>query len=182
MPFGCSETGTRDTVRRGCELLRRFLRHDAGPLSQFVKYAVAGGMATAVHILLFFLLGWRILPCLTPDDIMVRLLQVTPAHVPEARRALNAAFATATAFAFSNAVAYTLNVLFVFKAGRHCRWIEIGLFYAVSGVSMLTGTALQSVLIARYEVMTTIAFGSNIMTSLLINFMVRKYLIFHKGH
>lgn len=160
--------------------IRRFLRHDAGPLSQFIKYGMAGGMATGVNIIIFFLLGWRLLPCLTEDDIMVRLLQVAPAEVAAARRAVNAAIANTIAFLISNAVAYALNIMFVFKSGRH-RWlIEIGLFYAVSGISFAVGVSLQSLLIARFGVMTTIAFGTNIFSALMINFMVRKYLIFRR--
>ena len=34
-----------------------FLSHDAGPVAQFIKYAVVGGLATAVNILAFFLAG-----------------------------------------------------------------------------------------------------------------------------
>lgn len=161
------------------DAMRTFLSHDSGPWSQFFKYAVAGGTATAVHVTLFFMLGWRLLPCLQPDDIIVRFLNVTPAAVPDARRALNAAIATALAFGIANAVAYILNVMFVFKRGRHQWLVEIGLFYLVSGISVVIGTALQSVLIARYDVMTSIAFGANIMASLFINFGVRKYFIFH---
>ncbi len=160
--------------------IRLFLRHDAGPFSQFIKYGVAGGVATGVNIVIFFLLGWRLLPCLTEDDIMVRLLNVAPAAVPAARRALNAAIANTVAFLISNAVAYTLNLMFVFKGGRH-RWlVEVGLFYAVSSISFAVGVSLQSLLIARYDLMTTLAFGTNILSALMINFMVRKYLIFQR--
>lgn len=159
--------------------IRLWLGHEAGPLVQFLKYGIAGGLATATHILVFFMLGWRLLPSLTEDDIMVRLLGVAPAAVEEGRRALNAALSNALAFVVSNAVAYTLNVWFVFKGGRHHWVLEIALFYAVSGLSMAIGTSLQSLLIARYGMMTTLAFGANIVTALLINFGMRKYVIFH---
>ncbi len=160
----------------GMVFLKRYLRHDAGPFAQFVKYGMAGGVATLTHIVMFFLLGWRLLPCLAENDIMLRLLKVTPVVVEN--RALNAALATLAAFMVSNAVAYTLNVLFVFKSGRHHWILEILFFYAVSGFSMSIGTVLQSVLIARYDVMTTLAFGTNILASLLINYAMRKFFIF----
>ena len=160
-------------------LLKQWLGHEASPLVQFIKYGMAGGLATLTHVIVFFLLGWRLLPCLTEDDIMVRLLGVAPGAVAETRRALNAAIANGLAFILSNGVAYTLNVLFVFKGGRHNRWVEIGLFYAVSGISMLVGTLLQSLLIARYDMMTTLAFGANIVTALMINYAMRKFVIFH---
>ncbi len=158
--------------------LRWFLSHDAGAMAQFIKYGVAGGTATAVHISLFFLIGWRLFPSLTEDDWMVRLLGITPGEVDEGRRALHAAISTTIAFFIANAVAYVLNILFVFKKGRHHWFVEIGLFYAVSAVSMVIGTSLQSVLIARYGVMTTLAFGSNTISALLINYAMRRFVIF----
>lgn len=160
------------------KIVKRFLSKDAGRVAQFIKYGMAGGGATLTHIVVFFLLGWHLLPCLTEDDIMVRLLGVAPEVVVQGR-ALNAALATGLAFVVSNAVAYTLNVLFVFKSGRHHWLTEIGLFYAVSGVSIAIGTVLQSVLIARYDIMTTLAFGTNLITALLINYAMRKYFIFN---
>ncbi len=158
--------------------VRFFLSHDAGPIAQFVKYGMAGGVATVVHITLFFLVGWRLFPSLTSDDWMVRLLGVSPGVVEESRRALNAAISTSIAFVVSNAVAYILNVWFVFQKGRH-RWIvEVSMFYAVSGISMLVGTMLQSILIYRYSVMTTLAFGTNLISALLINYTMRRFVIF----
>jgi putative flippase GtrA len=160
-------------------LIKRFLSKDAGHLAQFIKYGVAGGLATLTQIVAFFALGWRLLPCLTNDDIMVRLLGIAPGAVQAGEsRALNAAIATALAFVLANAVAYTLNVLFVFKAGKHHWLLEIGLFYAVSGVSIVIGTSLQTLLIIHHGVMTTLAFGTNIASSLVINYAMRKFFIF----
>jgi len=169
------------------DLIKRFLSKDAGHLTQFIKYGIAGGLATLTQIVVFFSLGWHLLPCLTDDDIMVRLLGkimvrllgIAPAAVEAGgSRAVNAAIATGIAFVLANAVAYTLNVLFVFKGGKHHWLLEIGLFYAVSGVSMTIGTSLQTLLIARYGVMTTLAFGTNIASALLINYGMRKFFIF----
>lgn len=157
----------------------QWLSHEASPLIQFCKYGVAGGLATLTHILVFFLLGWRLLPCLTADDIMVTILGVEPGITTETGRAINAAIANGLAFLVSNAVAYTLNIFFVFRSGRHKRLVEIGLFYAVSGVSVLIGTSLQSLLIARYGIMTTLAFGANVLSALMINYAMRKFFIFH---
>ncbi len=161
------------------DLIKRFLSKDAGHLAQFIKYGIAGGLATLTQIIAFFALGWRLLPCLTDNDIMVRLLGIVPAAAQDGgSRAVNAAIATALAFLLSNGVAYSLNVLFVFKGGKHHWLLEIGLFYAVSGVSMVIGTSLQTLLIARYGVMTTLAFGTNIASALLINYAMRKFFIF----
>ena len=175
-----ADTGNEEErgLSRWISQLRFFLSHDAGPLAQFIKYSISGGVATAVHISMFFLVGWRLFPSLTSDDWMVRLLGVSPGAVEESRRALNAAISTSIAFVISNAVAYFLNVLFVFQKGRH-RWIvEIAMFYAVSGIAILVGTLLQSILIYRYGVMTTLAFGTNLISALLINYTMRRFVIF----
>jgi putative flippase GtrA len=172
------EAGRPGWLRRRLDQLRWFIGHDSGALAQFIKYGFAGGTATIVHISLFFLIGWRLFPSLTADDWMVRILQVTPGEVEEGRRAIHAAISTSIAFLFANAVAYTLNILFVFKKGRHHWFLEILLFYAVSAVSVVIGTGLQSFLILRYGVMTTLAFGSNAFSSLLINYGMRRYVIF----
>ena len=55
---------------------------------------------------------------------------------------------------------------------------EFLLFFAVSGVSMAIGTALQSFLITCYGLQTTLAFGANIFCSLMINYAMRKFVIF----
>ncbi len=66
-------------------LLRKQLGHDAHPLVQFLKYGIAGGLSTATHITTFFLCGWFFLPCLTQEDITVKLLGLTAPALSEAR-------------------------------------------------------------------------------------------------
>ena len=82
------------------------------------------------------------------------------------------------AFLFSNLTAYLLNIFWVFKAGRHHWLLEIGLFYLVSGISVVLGSTLMGYLIHHFGLVTTQAFGANVLTSLLINYMLRKYVIF----
>ena len=76
-------------------------------------------------------------------------------------------------------VAYIINVLWVFEAGKYPIIIEILLFYAVSGISVFLGTLLMGILIKRFGLLTTYAFGSNIVTAILINYAMRKFFIFH---
>jgi putative flippase GtrA len=154
------------------------LSHDAHPAVQFVKYAICGGIATATNIVIFFLLGWRLLPCLKPDEFLVRLLHLQVPVIDDAARWKHAVAANTVAFVFSNLVAYLLNIRFVFKAGRHHRLVELGLFYAVSGVSFVVGTSLMGWLIGQFGVGATVAFGSNIVVALLINYAMRKFVIF----
>lgn len=159
-------------------LIKKHLSHDAHPVVQFIKYGIAGGMATATHIAIFFLCGWFLLPCLTQNDITVRLLGLTAPAISETARVWNAGFCNAIAFGVSNTLCYVLNRLFVFKPGRHHWVLEFLLFFAVSGVSMAIGTTIQSLLIKCYAMQTTLAFGANIFCSLMINYAMRKFVIF----
>ena len=157
---------------------RQLLSPDAGPAVQFVKYCLCGGIATGVHIVLFHLVGWRLAPCLQPKDPFVRLLRLTLPPLETHRRARNSMISNVSAFVFSNAVAYLLNILFVFKTGRHHWLVEVALFYAVSTLSLIVGTTLMGWLIRRFGLLTTVAFFSNLVTALLINFAMRKFVIF----
>jgi putative flippase GtrA len=159
-------------------LIRTSLSREAHPLVQFIKYGVVGGMATGVQILTFFLCGWFLFPCLTQDDIVVRLLGLTAPAMSASVRAWNAGFCNAIGFLFSNTFCYVLNRLFVFKPGRHHWVMEFLLFFAVSGISMVLGTAIQSFLITYQGIQTTFAFGANILCALLINYAMRKFVIF----
>ena len=158
--------------------IKKLLSHDAHPAVQFIKYGIAGGMATATHIATFFLCGWFLLPCLSQNDITVRLLGLTAPAISESTRVWNAGFCNALAFLVSNTLCYVLNRLFVFKPGRHHYALEFLLFFGVSGISMAIGTTLQSLLITCYGMQTTLAFGANIFCSLLINYAMRKFVIF----
>ena len=157
---------------------RRLLSHDAGPAVQFIKYAVAGGLATVTHIAIFFLIGWFLLPCLTANDPLVKLLRLTAPAIEGAIRTRHALYCNGIGFMIANFVAYILNRLFVFRPGRHHWLVEIGLFYAVSGISLVVGSTLMGVLIGRFGIATTLAFGANLVSALLINFAARKFLIF----
>lgn len=160
--------------------LRKQLGHDASPLVQFIKYGIAGGAATATHILVFFLAGWFLFPCLTQDDIVVRLfgLTVPAADLTETRRAFHALYCSTIGFFFSNALCYLLNRWFVFKPGRHHWMVELLLFFAASGFSLLVGSTVQTVLIRQFGFQTSVSFAANIVASLLINFVARKFFIF----
>ena len=158
--------------------LKKHLSHEAHPVVQFIKYGIAGGLATATHIVMFFLCGWFLLPCLTQEDITVRMLGLTAPALSEATRAWHAGFCNALAFAVSNTLCYILNRLFVFKPGRHPWALEFLLFFAVSGISMVIGTAIQTFLITHQGIQTTPAFGANIVCALFINYAMRKFVIF----
>lgn len=147
-------------------------------LIQFIKYALAGGLATITHIVFFHLVAWKMFPALQPQDHFVRLLGLKIRKITDTHRARNSAISNILAFIVSNAVAYITNYLWVFEPGRHSIFVEIALFYAGSGVSMALGTGLMGVLIKRFGLLTTYAFGSNIVIAVLINYALRKFVIF----
>jgi putative flippase GtrA len=160
------------------DIVRQFTGREHSPFVQFIKYAICGGIATGVHISLFYLCAWKVLPALSDTDPVVRILGLSVTPVTDAIRARNSMFDNGIAFVFSNLTAYLLNILWVFKAGRHHWLVEIGLFYLVSGISMVIGSSLMGWLINHFGMQTTVAFGANLVTSLAINFALRKYFIF----
>ena len=150
----------------------------AHPLVQFFKYGVVGGMATAVHIISFFLLGWFLFPCVADNDIMVKLLGLTAPVVSELDRARFAIYCNIGAFTLSDIFCYIFNRLFVFKPGRHCIAVEFLLFTAAGGTAMVIGTIVMTWLIATFKMQTSLAFGANIVASMMLNYVLRKFVIF----
>lgn len=161
------------------QLLQQFLRRDAHPVVQFIKYGMAGGLATAVDIVVFYLLAWKVLPALTANDQLVELLGLNITPVTEGVRQWHYVVNRTMTFMVSNLTAYVANVLWVFTPGRHSRAKEILLFYLVSGISFFIATALSTGLIAWFGCTTTTAFLVNMVCSLLINFVCRKYFVFN---
>jgi len=159
-------------------ILKQFMQREAHPLVQFIKYAIAGGIATAVDVSVFYFLSWKIIPALRPDDPMVKLLGIGVAPILESVRSSHYIINKAITFLFSNFTAYIVNILWVFEPGRHKRWVEISLFYAVSITSFSLGTFLGWFLIRSFAMSTTAAYVANMLASLFINYGCRKYIIF----
>jgi putative flippase GtrA len=155
-----------------------YLSHDAPPFVQFIKYGLAGGIATVTHVVTFFLVGFYFFPCVSAEDPIVRLLHLAPPAVEEALRARHAVFSNIVGFFVSNTVCYVINRLFVFRPGRHHVVMEFLLFLAVSAISMVIGTTIMGLLIKNFGMQTTYAFGANILSSLAINFLMRKFFVF----
>ncbi len=152
--------------------------NEAGSLIQFIKYGIAGSLATITHIIIFHILAWKIFPALQGDDLFVALLGLSYQEVDISTRAMNSMLSNGAAFLCSNLVAYIINIYWVFKPGRHNKLVEIGLFYLVSGISVAIGTSLMGFLISYYNMQTTYAFTANIFTAVLINYAMRKFYIF----
>ena len=160
------------------DLCRQCLRRDAHPAIQFVKYGIAGGLATAVHIVTFYICALWVLPALAPADPIARWLGLEVAPISDAVRGTNAVWNNVIAFLFSNMTAYLINIFWVFTPGRHSRLVEIGMFYLVSAVSVGLGSVIMKLLISHFQLSTTLAFGAVTACSILINYAMRKFVIF----
>ena len=156
----------------------QFLGNEAGNVVQFIKYSISGGVATLTHIIVFHLVAWKIFFALQENDWFVKFIGIPVQELDDATRARNSMIGNGIAFIFSNFVAYLINIYWVFVPGRHPWIIEILLFYLVSGVAIVIGTALMGFLIRRFGMLTTYAFGSNLVAAIMINYAMRKFFIF----
>ncbi len=146
---------------------------------QFAKYSLCGGFALGVDMVFAFLVAWLLFPALTQDDVLVRLFNIQVDPVVESVRIVNFRISNVCAFMVSNLVAYFLNVRFVFKAGKHSRWKEVGLFYLVSAISVGIGTEIGARLIENFGLSFSFSYVAKAISTTLINFVARKFIIFH---
>ncbi len=159
--------------------LKKLLLEKSHPGIQFLKYAMCGGVAMAADMITFFFAAWLLFPALTPDDVLVRLFHLQIDAVGAGARTVNFILCNGLAFLVSNMTAYILNILFVFKAGKHSRWKELGLFYLVSGISVGLGVLVGVVLIKGFGFSTTSSYVAKAVSTTLINYAARKFFIFH---
>lgn len=161
------------------DILQQFLQRDAGPVVQFFKYAIGGGVATSVDIVLFYLFAWKIIPALRADDPIVSRLGLQVRPVTEEQRSFRFALITAIAFLFSNFTAYVINIYWVFTPDpAKSKLVELAQFYAVSGASIFIGTFIGWVMIKMFHLSTTSSYVSKLIAALMINFVARKFFIF----
>jgi putative flippase GtrA len=159
-------------------ILRQFTGRQAHPVIQFIKYGIAGGLATAVDVLAFYLAAIFILPALTPDDPVAGMLGLRVQALAENVRSTRFVCDKIIAFMFSNLAAYLTNMLWVFTPGRHSRAVEMGLFLMVSVVSFTIGTGLGWLLIRYGGLPTTYAYVANVVAAVAINYVCRKFIVF----
>ena len=162
----------------GWRTVRRFLSHDSGPFAQFVKYGVIGVLSTCVQMIGFYLLAATCLKCLGADDWAVRFLGLPSVEVSDGVRAFRAAVATAGGFTVANIFCWMMNRLFVFKPGKFRWYVEFLMFFGVAALATVVALGVQSLLIKYFGMMTTAAVIVEVVVSFLMNFFVRKFVIF----
>ncbi|MEI6892758.1 MAG: GtrA family protein [Pontiella sp.] len=146
---------------------------------QFIKYGLCGCTALTVDMMVAFLVAWLWLPALNGDELFVKWFGLQFEVVSEGIRTTHFIIGSIIAFLISNLVAYLLNVLFVFKAGKHSRRKELGMFYLVSGISVGIGVALGAALISWLGMPYDYSYIAKVISTTLINYVARKYLIFN---
>lgn len=151
---------------------------DAHPLVQFAKYGIVGAMATIVNVVAFSLFAWKVFPCVTAEDPIVKLFGVAAPVVDESLRAARTTWSNACAFVPANVFCYILNRIFVFKPGRLSVWLEFLSFCAVSALATALGTFAMNRLVAVWHIQTSIAFAANLVTAIMFNYVLRKFVIF----
>ena len=169
---------------------------------QFMKYGIAGVIATAFDIIVFYFLSLVVFPAIAPDDTLItashalyqwigglfpaladaawfhEFFHFNVEPLTESMRKRNFIINKCIVFFLSNFVAYLLNMLWVFQPGKHTRRKEIGMFYVVAITSFIIGTALAYGLIHFFHVDTTQARAADVVAAVMINFFCRKYFVF----
>ena len=145
-------------------LISRFIENKSHTHIQFIKYGIAGALATGVHVVAFTFLNETVLPA----DIGQQ----------GAQRGWNFFWSFSIAFTLANFVGYLVNRRWVFQSGRHSNLIELALFYVIAFIAYLLGTPLGAYLVAKYPLNEYAVFLMVAMTSVLVNFLGRKFLVF----
>lgn len=162
-------------------LLIQFTQREAHPAIQFIKYGIAGGIATATHQIIFFFLSLTVLPAMGTtglDGWILDFLNMEVVEVPPRTAQLHYVINNVIGFTLANFVAYIINFHWVFHPGRHSRAIEITLFFIVSIVSFLVGTLIGVMIMQYFAGATVISQICNVFAAVMINYVCRKYIVF----
>lgn len=160
-------------------ILEKILREKDHAGIQFFKYMTCGGLAFVTDFCVFYLMAVFVVPSLTQDDVFVRLFGIVVEPITEVMRLRNFWIGKGTSFLAANLVAYALNVMFVFKGGKHKVHHEVALFFGVSFIAFLLGTWSGGILIHSFGIQTTFSNLTAIVFATLINYTGRKFFIFH---
>ena len=148
---------------------------------QFVKYGAIGCVATLIQLAVFYLLATSVLKCLRPDDPMVvRFGMPAMTVASESLRTWYFLADTAVGFTVANVFCWIMNRTFVFKPGRFHWFAELSMFFVVSGGAVLFGMLVGALVIWLFGLATTTAVVFEVVSSLLINFFMRKFFIFRR--
>lgn len=152
-------------------ILARVRGRNVPALIQFSVYAMCGLMATVVHNGLVVWLSLTLLPA-GKDMVVDGVL------LAESVRKTNLLINNTISFPIGCIVAYFTNILFVFTPGKHSRIKELLLFFGVAACGFFPGLWVIDFLVGRYNVPSIFAQCAFVITSFLVNFFMRKFVIF----
>ncbi len=157
-----------------------WLRSKECPYSQVFKYAVSGVISLLIDQLVFYLLAWLVLPCMRATDPVARMiagLGLSFEEATEEQIKLNYWIIKSICFVLSIGTAYVLNVLFVFRAGRHHRALEVVMFFGFS-LFQFVFIWMGGILISRFGWEVTYANYSMLILGVATNYFARKKIVF----
>lgn len=140
-------------------------------LIQFGVYGFCGALSTVVFVGQVILLSKYVIPAF---DGMI----VDGAPITQDLRAKNLLINNSIAFFVTNLFTYVVNVLLVFKRGRHHPFAEFFYFTLVNLVSFGISQVAGPWLIHQFNIPTWAAILTNAVASALINYAARKFFVF----
>ena len=145
---------------------------------QIFKYGVIGVLATVINLVVAEACAAWVWPCLGSDDVFVRCLGFDSVSISDSSRAALAVYCNLAGFFVANVVCWLLNRRYVFTPGRHRWFVEYALFLAGSGFAILVGSGAIWYLVKFHGMQTTYSFVINVLVSVAVNFVVRKFFVF----
>jgi|688.fasta_scaffold191499_3 hypothetical protein len=150
---------------------RRIRGQDMPWIVQLAVYGFCGVVATVVAVGQAAALSATIIPAY--ENMIVDGLPIT-----DGLRAKNFLINQTISFMTTNVLVYFMNVLLVFKRGRHSPWIEFAIFTLINGVGFVLSQVAGPWLIYKFGIPTNLAFFTNAVFAALINFVARKFFVF----
>lgn len=157
-----------------------WLRSKECPYSQVFKYAVSGVISLMVDQSVFYLMAWLVLPCMRASDPVARLIVALglPFHeATEHQIEVHYWIIKSICFVLSIGTAYILNVLYVFRGGRHHRALEVVMFFGFSLLQFVF-IGIGGILISRFGWEVTYANYSMLLLGVATNYFARKKIVF----
>jgi putative flippase GtrA len=178
-------------------ILARIRERRVPGLIQFAVYGMCGGLATVFFLGIVIALSKTLFPAyegmsVTNEPVLVfgkpRLwpADATPEHSQiiagdkpgDVIRGANLLVNNTIGFLIANVVAYVTNILFVFKGGRHHPVLEFVYFTLISGIAFVLSQVAGPKLVTWFGIPTNVAILTNVLTSMLLNFVCRKFFVF----
>jgi putative flippase GtrA len=150
---------------------RRIRSQDMPWIVQLAIYGFCGVLATVVSVTQVVILSKTIIPAY--EGMMVDGEAMT-----DALRAKNLLINNTISFFTTNVFVYFMNVMLVFKRGRHHPWMEFFYFTLINGLSFGLSQIAGPWLVHQFGVGTNIAIFTNTVFAALINFLARKFFVF----